>query len=152
MGISLYACNRTKDDSWSVSIVDRLCVFKVRANGRNIVGQQLPCTCCVCFHTLLHVVAFVGSCGAKFETSQTFSPVQTGATLLVVQCCFRLYAALPSCWYRVIFGFVNVSANFSKSYKLLADRKRSRGPRLGFLSGEAWELFMGAKQRDNEAT
>ena len=82
-------------------------------------------------------VAFVGSCGAKFETSQTFCPVQTGATLLVVQFCFRLYAALPSCWYRVIFGFVNFSANFSKSYKLLADRKRSRGPRLGFLSGEA---------------
>ena len=36
----------------------RLC-----ANGRNIVGQQLPTlldvTCCVCLHTLLH---FVGYC------------------------------------------------------------------------------------------
>ena len=33
-----------------------------RANGRNIVGQQLPTlldvTCCVRLHTLLHVVAF----------------------------------------------------------------------------------------------
>ena len=34
--------------------------FKPRANGRNIVGQQLPAlldvTCCVRLHTLLHVV------------------------------------------------------------------------------------------------
>ena len=44
-----------------------------RANGRNIVGQQLPTlldvTCCVRLHTLLHVV---GCCCAKFETGQTF--------------------------------------------------------------------------------
>ena len=49
-------------------------------NGRNIVGQRLPTlldvTCCVCLHTLLHVV---GSCGANFETGQTFSYVQTDA-------------------------------------------------------------------------
>ena len=36
---------------------------KPRANGRNIVGQQLPTlsdvTCCVRLHTLLHVVAKV---------------------------------------------------------------------------------------------
>ena len=55
--------------------------LKPRANGRNIVGQQLPTlldvTCCVRLHTLLRVV---GSCGAKFETSQTFSYVQTDAT------------------------------------------------------------------------
>ena len=35
--------------------------LKPRTNGRNIVGQQLPAmldvTCCVRFHTLLHVVA-----------------------------------------------------------------------------------------------
>ena len=49
--------------------------FKPRANGRNIVGQQLPTlldvTCCVRLHTLLHVV---GCCCAKFETGQTFQP------------------------------------------------------------------------------
>ena len=44
--------------------------LKPRANGRNIVGQQLPTllnvTCCVRLHTPLLVV---GSCGAKLETS-----------------------------------------------------------------------------------
>ena len=46
----------------------------LRANGRNIVGQQLPTlldvSCCVRLHTLLHVVG----CCAKFETGQTFQP------------------------------------------------------------------------------
>ena len=55
--------------------------LKPRANGRNIVGQQLvtllDVTCCVRLHTLLHVV---GSCRAKFETVQTFSNVRTEAT------------------------------------------------------------------------
>ena len=55
--------------------------LKPRANGRNIVGQQLvtllDVTCCVRLHTLLH---FVGSCRAKFETVQTFSNVRTEAT------------------------------------------------------------------------
>ena len=58
-------------------------LVKPRANGRNIVDQQLPTlldvTCCVRLHTLLHVV---GCCCAKFETGQTFRPVQTDATLL----------------------------------------------------------------------
>ena len=57
--------------------------LRLRANGRNIVDQQLPTlldvTCCVRLHTLLHVV---GCCCAKFETGQTFRPVQTDATLL----------------------------------------------------------------------
>ena len=48
---------------------------KPRANGPNIVGQQLltllDVTCCVRFHKLLDVVA---CCCAKFETSQTFQP------------------------------------------------------------------------------
>ena len=48
---------------------------RLRANGRNIVDQQLPTlldvTCCVRLHTLLHVV---GCCCAKFETDQTFQP------------------------------------------------------------------------------
>ena len=40
---------------------------------------MLDVTCCVCVLTLLRVV---GSCRAKFDTGQTFSPVQTDATLL----------------------------------------------------------------------
>ena len=54
---------------------------KPRANGGNIVGQQLPtlldATCCVRLYTLLLVV---GCYCAKFETGQTFSYVQTDAT------------------------------------------------------------------------
>ena len=68
-----------------------VCV-KPRANGRNIVGQQLPtlpwmlhvasvCTpCCM----LLDVPA---CCCAKFETGQTFQPTTpniVGATMLGV--------------------------------------------------------------------
>ena len=53
------------------------CCFRLHANLRNIVDQQLPTlldvTCCVRLHILLHVV---GCCcvlsPAKFETSQTF--------------------------------------------------------------------------------
>ena len=49
--------------------------LKPRANGRNIVGQQLPTllhvTRCVRLYTLLHVV---GCCCANFETGQTFQP------------------------------------------------------------------------------
>ena len=49
--------------------------------GHNIVRQELPTllhvTCCVRFHSLLHVVA---CCCAKFKTIQTFSNVQTDAT------------------------------------------------------------------------
>ena len=60
--------------------------LKPRANGRNIVGQQLPnivlnvasvCTpCCMLFMLL----PLVGSCCAKFVTGQTFSYMQTDAT------------------------------------------------------------------------
>ena len=49
--------------------------IKPRANGRNIVDQQLPTlldvTSFVRLHTLLQVVGF---CCAKFETGQTFQP------------------------------------------------------------------------------
>ena len=52
--------------------------LKPRANGRSIVGQQLPTlldvTCCVRLHTLLHVVEY---CCTKFETRQTFQPPTT---------------------------------------------------------------------------
>ena len=58
-------------------------LIKPRANGRNNVAQQLTTlldvTCCVCLHTLLHVV---GSCCVKFETGQTFEPT-TPIILLV---------------------------------------------------------------------
>ena len=54
---------------------------KPRANRRDIVGQQLPTlldvTCCVCLHTLLHVV---GRFCAKFETGQKLSCMKTDAT------------------------------------------------------------------------
>jgi len=59
----------------------RFLQLKPRANGRNIVGQQLltllDVTCCVRLHALLHVV---GGCRETFETVQTFSYVQTEAT------------------------------------------------------------------------
>ena len=64
-----------------------------RANGRNIVGCYMlrPFQ-----QTLLHVVSVVGSCCAKFETSQTFSYAQTDAATPknVGSCCVRLYIAL----------------------------------------------------------
>ena len=50
--------------------------LRLRANGRNIVDQQLPTlldvTCCVRLYTLLHVVE---CCCANFETGQTFQPI-----------------------------------------------------------------------------
>ena len=85
---------------------------KPRANGRNIVDQQLPTlldiTCCVRLHTLLHVV---GCCCAKFETGQTFqattpnisfvrSSPKRGATMLnpfaqLFQLCWGHARSLP---------------------------------------------------------
>ena len=57
------------------------CGIMLHANGRNIIGQQLPTlldvTFCVRLHTLLYVV---GSCCAKFKTCQTLSCVRTDAT------------------------------------------------------------------------
>ena len=61
----------------------------MRANERNTVEQQLRSQHCWMLHVasictpcrmLLDVVS---CCCTKFETSQTFSPVQTDATLLV---------------------------------------------------------------------
>ena len=50
---------------------------KPLANGRNIVGQQLPIlldvTCCVRFHTLLHVVA---SCWELHFVAQSLKSVK----------------------------------------------------------------------------
>ena len=64
---------------------------------QGIVGQQLPTllevTCCVGLHTLLHVVVCCWAVG----TVQTFSLIQTDATLLAgtsQYCCqlLRLFA------------------------------------------------------------
>ena len=68
--------------SWNSTA--RLC-----ANGRNIVGQQLPIlldgTCVASVFTLCcMLLRVVGSCCAKFETGKTFSPVQTDITLFGV--------------------------------------------------------------------
>ena len=64
--------------AWGLSISIRL-----RANGRNIVAQQLPTlldvTCCVLLHTLLYVVA---CCCGKFETSQTFQSTTPNISLV----------------------------------------------------------------------
>ena len=51
--------------------------FKPRANGRNIVGQQLPAlldvTCCVRLHTLLHVVGCCCVLSRKVWNQSNFS-------------------------------------------------------------------------------
>ena len=80
----LFFSRRFSMTLWKVdSSLKRTSGVRLRANRRNIVGQQIPTmldvTRCVCVHTLLHVV---GCCRAKFDTGQTFSPVQTDATLL----------------------------------------------------------------------
>ena len=93
----------------SLRIVPCNITFKPDANGRNIVGQQLPTLFdvarCIRLHTLFMLLRVVGSCCAKFETGQTFSYMQTdvttpnnvGPTLLGVvgqNCCVRLHRAL----------------------------------------------------------
>ena len=45
-------------------------------------SQRCWMSLCVRLHTLLHVFACCWRCCVKFETHQTFSPVQTEATLL----------------------------------------------------------------------
>ena len=98
----LFFSRRFSMTLWKVdSSLKRTSGVRLRANRRNIVGQQIPTmldvTRCVCVHTLLRVV---GSCRAKFDTGQTFSPVQTDATLLtnnpnsVVTCCVFLHTLL----------------------------------------------------------
>ena len=41
-------------------------------------ATHLDVTCCICLHTLLHVV---GCCCTRFETGQTFSYMQTDTTI-----------------------------------------------------------------------
>ena len=82
----------------------------VRANGRNIVGQQLPTlldvTCCVRLHTLLHVV---GCCCAKFETDQTFQSTTSNSLLLpdrrdVAQQCWIRWHSSSNTWFTKAYG------------------------------------------------
>ena len=73
-----------------------IAVGKARENGRNIVG-------CYMLRPLAQpqCIDVVGSCCAKFETSQTCSPVPTGATLLDATCCVHfhtLYHVVACCW------------------------------------------------------
>ena len=60
--------------------------LKAHANGRNILGQQhatlLGPTCCVRLYGITTMLALVGTGCVQFETSQTFRPMQTDATLL----------------------------------------------------------------------
>ena len=72
-----------------------MCV-RLRANGRNIVDQQLPTlldvTCCaVCTPCCMLLDVVACSC-AKFETGRTFRPLQTDRTLLAFnsQHCWEL--------------------------------------------------------------
>ena len=70
---------------------------KPRANGPNIVGQQLPTlldvTCCVRLHTLLHVVA---CCCVKFETGQNFQPTTPNISLF-----HDRRSVAQQCWIRL---------------------------------------------------
>ena len=62
----LYTYYHINRDGFDVAVptivlyVSEYVVLKPRANGRNVVGLQLPTsldvTCCVRLHTLLHVV------------------------------------------------------------------------------------------------
>ena len=52
---------------------------KIRNRRRGVCPTLFDVTCCLRLHTLLYIV---GCCCAKFETDQTFSPVETDATLL----------------------------------------------------------------------
>ena len=91
---------------------------KPRANGGNIVGQQLPTlldvTCCVRLYTLLPVV---GCCCAKFETGQTFSYVQTDATTPN-----NVGSCLPTVFHPFAHGFIT-HAPLSRTWGRNAWRK-----------------------------
>ena len=71
--------------------------LKPFANRHNIVGQKFPTllnvTCCVCLHTLLHVVR---SCCGKIETGQTYSYMQMKKTT---------HNNVGSCWPKTLLLF-----------------------------------------------
>ena len=106
--------------------------IKLRANGRNIVGQQLPTlldvTCCVRLNTLLHVVA---CCCAKFEPVKLFS--QQLPTFLLL--CDRRSVA-QQCWIR-LHGSSNIvgathahCAWIAKTYGLYSSHDALQVPNL----------------------
>ena len=91
----------------------------VRANGRNIVGQQLPTlldvTCCVRLHILLHVVA------------QSLKPVKLFSQQLPTFLLFRdRRGVAQQCWIRL-----HSSSNtwFTKAYGLFF-RRCTAGPNI----------------------
>ena len=102
---------------------------KPRANGRNIVGRQLPTlldvTCCVRLHTLLHVVA------------QSLKPVKLFSQQLPT---FLLFldrrSVAPQCWIRLhsssnIVGATHAHyAWFTKTYGLYPSHVALQVPTL----------------------
>ena len=91
--------------------------LRLRANGRNIVGQQLPTlldvTCCVCLHFLLHVVA------------QSLKPVKLFSQQLPTFLLFcDRWSVAQQCWIRLhsssnIVGATHAHyAWFTKTYGL----------------------------------
>ena len=79
-------------------------IIKPRANGRNIVSQQLPklldVTCCVRLHTLLHVV---GSCCVLLRVvAQSLKPVKLSSQQLPTFLLFRdRRSVAQQCWTRL---------------------------------------------------
>ena len=80
-----------------------LCSLRLRANGRNIVGLQLPTlldvTCCVRLHILLHVVGCCCVLLRKVWNRSNFSPRANGRNI-VGSCCARLHEALGYCSFQ----------------------------------------------------
>ena len=77
-----------KGITWKIILANFYCsgILKASANGRNIVGQQLPTlldiTCCIRLHTLLHVVGCCYVLLRKVWNRLTFISQQLPATVL----------------------------------------------------------------------
>ena len=87
----------------------QLWTVKPLANGRNIVGQQLPTlldvTCCVRLYTccmLLRVVAQSLKLVKLLATHKLTQQLQTMLGVVGQQCCIRLHTALCANWLFVI--------------------------------------------------
>ena len=103
--------------------------FRLRANGRNIVDQQLPTlldvTCCVRLHILLHVVA------------QSLKPVKRFSQQLPTFLLFRdRRSVAQQCWIRLhsssnIVGATHAHyAWFTKTYGLYPSHDALQVPTL----------------------
>ena len=103
--------------------------FRLRANGRNIVDQQLPTlldvTCCVRLHILLHVVA------------QSLKPVKRFSQQLPTFLLFRdRRSVTQQCWIRLhsssnIVGATHAHyAWFTKTYGLYPSHDALQVPTL----------------------